>query len=253
MRQESQAKRPELLDQSNRESPARGGTGTVRISTALVVAVWAIGLAACSERLPTYRYEVQVQVDTPAGRRVGSAVTEVRSRINAGVPGPEAGGPRSELTSEAVPLQLPNGRWLFALIQADIESKSFEPFIRPEKLGVGAERFAREVQIIASSTLQATVPRAQYPVFVTFGDLKDSNSVVEVDPANLAAVFGPGYRLAGITVRTTTSTPSHRIRSILTWLSDYPEPRLDTIFRGTFTPDKLTIAQRLSHGDFVRH
>lgn len=44
------------------------------------------------------------------------------------------------------------------------------------------------------------LPQWLYPLLVTFTDIDDPSSVQRVDPANLAASFGPGIRLKRITV-----------------------------------------------------
>ena len=47
------------------------------------------------------------------------------------------------------------------------------------------------------------LPQWLYPMLVTFTDIDDPSSVQRVDPANLAASFGPGVTLKRITVEVT--------------------------------------------------
>ncbi|MFO1174759.1 MAG: hypothetical protein U1E48_06075 [Paracoccaceae bacterium] len=42
-----------------------------------------------------------------------------------------------------------------------------------------------------------------YPLLVTFDDIHDPKSVRQVDPADLAAAFGPGVRLKAVTLAVT--------------------------------------------------
>ena len=57
---------------------------------------------ACGEQLPTYRYRMTVEVETPEGLRTGSSVIEVRTRQGPGFPGPEAAGIATDVRGEAV-------------------------------------------------------------------------------------------------------------------------------------------------------
>lgn len=89
-----------------------------------------------------------------------------------------------------------------------------------------------------------------YPYLVTFKDIADPTSVVRVDPDDLAASFGAGYRLKAITVQVTDEPVTVGIVKKLGWLGKHPEPRLQDIPPGgTTTP---TFAQSIEHGDFRR-
>ena len=48
-----------------------------------------------------------------------------------------------------------------------------------------------------------TLPDYQYPMLVTFEDITDPASVRLVDPADLAASFGPGVRLKSVVLEVT--------------------------------------------------
>jgi hypothetical protein len=48
---------------------------------------------------------------------------------------------------------------------------------------------------------QAEVAAEDYPLLVTFRDIRDPKSVATVDPVSLAARFGRGYRLHRMTVQ----------------------------------------------------
>ncbi|MBL9072976.1 hypothetical protein [Tabrizicola sp.] len=47
------------------------------------------------------------------------------------------------------------------------------------------------------------IPRDRWPMLVTFDDVSKPESVVEVDPEDLAAVFGEGVRLQAVTLEIT--------------------------------------------------
>ena len=47
----------------------------------LAVAVPVLGLAACGDSTPDYRYQLKVEVDTPEGVRTGTSVIEVQQSM----------------------------------------------------------------------------------------------------------------------------------------------------------------------------
>lgn len=89
------------------------------------------------------------------------------------------------------------------------------------------------------------VPDYQYPMLVTFADITDPASVQLLDPANLAASFGPGVRLKAVTLEMTDRS----LKALLAWLGRNPESAL-----GSATGNATDVPfDRLVHmGDFLR-
>ncbi|WEZ84065.1 hypothetical protein P6U16_04945 [Rhizobium sp. 32-5/1] len=149
------------------------------------------------------------------------------------------------LRGEAVVVALPNGRYLFALLK-DTPSAGwlFYPKMPAKEAGELLERAD------ASNSRQLELPRKHYPLLVTFGDIKDPASVKKVDPADLGASFGPGYRLNSITVSVTDEPVTEgKVEAVLGWLSDDPEPKLSPASGRT---TNIPFSRRVSHGDFIR-
>ena len=113
-----------------------------------------------------------------------------------------------DLTGEAVVVEVTPGRYLFAMLKGAGTT---------EYMGsVAAASIAgREGRVIDGALFDEVrdkrdraagviaVPEYQYPMMVTFGDIADPASVKLVDPANLAASFGPGVRLKSVTLEVT--------------------------------------------------
>lgn len=106
-------------------------------------------------------------------------------------------------------VDLGNGRVLFALLRmangmssddhlAIMSMKAMDPAYANNKKD-SAQRIASGSGIISP----AEVAPQDYPLLLTFTDIKDPTSVARVDPANLAASFGPGVRLKRIVVEVT--------------------------------------------------
>ena len=71
------------------------------------------------------------------------------------------------------------------------------------------------------------LPVDRLPTTVTFTDLADPTTVKRVDPTNLAATFGPGYRITRATIEVTNEPLTHGIEKKLPWLINIERYRRD--------------------------
>ena len=119
---------------------------------------------------------------------------------------------------EAAFVELPGPRYLFALLDwgppdSGPQTNAINIF-KDQLPGRGDERFA----IVAKSRFKKDIPRSHYPLLVTFTDITDPTTVKQVDPANLAATFGPGVSLKRITLEITNEPVTEgKIESVLGW------------------------------------
>ena len=121
----------------------------------------------------------------------------------------------SRETGEAMAIEVSPGRYLFAVIEEmkPNEVKLFFPY------NARLRDSAPKLRSVKNKPLD--IPRDQYPLMVTFGDLKDPESVQEVDPSNLTATFGPGYKIKSYTVEITDEPVSlEKVSSLLPWLGN---------------------------------
>lgn len=178
----------------------------------LLPLVLILALSGCSQKW-SWHQRLSLVVDTPAGPISASSVTRRSLRFTDGwfVP-PEARGAASSYSGEAVVLEVAPGRYLFALLGAP---NPFEVF------------FPREAPVEVAPQLEAlretrAVPRRQYPTLVTFGDVADPTTVARVDPDDLAASFGPGVALRGMTLEITDDPVTKGVvEGVLGWWCDY--------------------------------
>ncbi|MBB4640570.1 hypothetical protein [Rhizorhapis suberifaciens] len=227
-----------------------------------VLAVWALAmLSGCELFYPseTIRYRMTVTVDTPDGPRTGSSVVE--STIKAGTRFGDASGIQFRLRGEAVAVPLPNGRVLFALLRPEESGDAAfyharlmeraacgegQPTVQPNPALCGSAQWTTFRPWAREQELSAEIGASIYPMLVTFRDLADPTSVARVDPVNLAASFGVGYRLKRITVQMTGENMTTGIEKRLGWLGQHPEPSLN--------PDHgqrdFSLPATLHHGDF---
>lgn len=150
----------------------------------------------------------------------------------------------SRETGEAMAIEVSPGRYLFAVIEEmkPNEVKLFFPY------NARLRDSAPKLRSVKNKPLD--IPRDQYPLMVTFGDLKDPKSVQEVDPSNLTATFGPGYKIKSYTVEITDEPVSlGETRKLLPWLGRYPEPPL---CQPESDRDFSFCAAEIHHGNFIR-
>lgn len=188
---------------------------------ALGAGVVALTSGACAEMFPeTYRFRLTVEIDTPEGLRRGSSVYEVWASKKTALL-PEEAKRTWGVRGEAVAIDLPGGRTVFALLKtgalhgdlAGLSMTALDPAFRNDVVdsvariasGHGVKQFA-EVRAV------------DYPMLVTFRDLGDPTTIGHVDPSNVAAMLGAGCRLNRISVQLTDDQVTTGIRARLGWL-----------------------------------
>ena len=217
---------------------------------------------ALADDTPTYRYRLTVEVDTPQGVKSGSSVIEVRQSM-----GRSAGTGFGEIImrrvrGEAVAVDLPDGRTLFALLRSEDDvdwagtvMQNLAPKIAGERF---SERFDNVLQVKGKRELPRHWPpfaggvtMSGYPMLVTFGDLADPTSVALVDPDDLAASFGEGTTLKRITAQMTDDPVTTGIEKRLAWLPSYYDKMLDGRTINTIEAENR-LANDLSQGDLSK-
>ncbi|MEO5707982.1 MAG: hypothetical protein ABIT10_02645 [Alteraurantiacibacter sp.] len=232
------------------------------VSTAVALAVLTLpGCAEADDGPPDYRYRLTVEVDTPEGVRTGSSVIAVEQRLVGPGSNPAGTGVERHIQGEAVAVDLPGGRTLFALLRSeedvDWASRVFV-LLAPR---ISGETFAEELDNVllvqGENVLPRTWPpvghlpeRPAYPMLVTFADLSDPTSVARVDPDDLAASFGEGVTLRRITMQLTSDPVTTGIEQRLVWLANQ-RGSLIPIPRGTPIGD-MPIGSDITEGDFSR-
>lgn len=217
-----------------------------RLIVTLVAAFAALAVSACSGASdpPTYRYRLTVEVETPEGLRTGSSVIEVQTFIASSRAITSPGAVRMRARGEAVAVDMPDGRTLFALLRSENEvdwAGGIMFLLAPQYRGDNAalrtvraiqrNRSVRELpfsKVVGGGSLR----RDGWPMLVTFDDIDDPTSVAMVDPLDLAATFGEGVELKRITVQITDDPVTIGIEERLEWvgssfkeysLADFPE------------------------------
>jgi hypothetical protein len=193
----------------------------------------AIGLclAGCG-RSENYRYKLTLAVNTPDGVKKASSVVEV-AFFDVSIP---ARGTMRKLNGEALYLYLGNAtRPLVALLTGPLHPRSDKDPLWPGRdsgpdlnriYGPGLPNLLDDVARIARARGAHSITPDDLPQLVTFADVNDPATVIEVDPNDLGATLGMGISWNEITLESTDEPITTGIRNRLPWLGEYREKRL---------------------------
>lgn len=189
----------------------------------LVVAVIAgvIALTWFMTRPDRIRYKMTVEVETPEGVRRGFAVREVAIRHPLPLPALGESRVSASVRGEAVVIDLPDGRVLFALLSGEKGDFDYGAWIADWALnqelfpgGANAGYKAGEFAELYPTHPQTQSPivHSALPMLVRFRDIRDPKSVEKVSPEAAG--------VKRIWVETTSDAVTTRIEKRLGWLKD---------------------------------
>jgi hypothetical protein len=195
-----------------------------------------------------YRYKLTVEVETPEGLRTGFAVRQVNWSAGRNIT-QEASTASMAHKGEAVMVDLPNGQTLFALMSPDGQETPMLAF-GSATLDSSADRSVKELSPPARP--EARYGDSGYPRLVRFRDINDLKTVEKVDPANLAASFGAGYRLKRITTQIVDDDVTELVVKKLPWIVQYRDKQFSgEKYQSSDGLKKYGLAAVTASGDFV--
>lgn len=233
----------------------------------------ALALPACSD-LPDYHYKMTVNVATPEGDRAYSSVRGIHSEYVSSIMSSSGQTIKDTLEGEAVIMDLPDGRTIFALVSRP-DNPDYGTYVTGPALGPQITRASKAkggmailsgnfVDDIVSGRqhmlalkgaydLPRTVshnpshrddykPTQMWPMFVTFDNSKDPTTVREVTPEAIG--------VKNITIEITKDDITTAVQERLPWLESQGRAH------GTLRPNPprylsdTTPIQQVSAGDF---
>lgn len=218
------------------------------------IVVMSLGLASCG-RTESYRYKLTLAVNTPDGVKRGSSVVELLF-YDVSIP---ARGTMHKLSGEALYLDLgPGRRPLIALLTSQLHPKYGKDQRWSRDGGPDDNLLSRLYGVTLSASLLEYVSKIarmrgaheittdDLPDLVTFADINDPKSVIEVDPKDLQAALGPNVSWNEITLESTDEPITKGIELKLPWIPAYHQGMLD----GEHYSARTTLANTLSAADF---
>ena len=160
-----------------------------------------------------------------------------------------------KLRGQALYLDLGTGaRPLIALLTSHLHPKYGEAVRWSRDGGPGLRLMSRlyglapsgDVSRIARLRGSREITPDDLPDLVTFADINDPKTVIEVDPNNLQATLGPGVSWNEITLESTDEPITTGIKAKLPWLPAYR----DRMLNGDPLHYAHTLANSLSTFDF---
>ncbi|MBJ7440745.1 MAG: hypothetical protein JHD35_17200 [Sphingopyxis sp.] len=216
----------------------------------MLAACATLPMVGCTPELPDYRYRLSVEVDTPDGVRSGSSVIQVASHVSSKY-SLAPGDVTNQVTGEAVVVNLPGGKTLFALLSKPGSAEGASAYALDaliSKPWVGWKEYVADVSSLKKIRDVGVLPPKDWPMLVTFGDINDPTTVMSINPDDLVSHFGTGVKIRRITVQVTQDPITSELRSRLAWIGTYPEPAL----KSTNDMNDYSISATLRHGDFLR-
>jgi len=265
---------PEQRDKSVRPNPDLkdySWWGTLMRVVKLALGLFAIYLVLllgyCFLPLPIYSWHQKMTVEVEKDGKILKASSVIGLRFRR-TPNPHGFGYPGRVKGEAVVLEIEPGRYLFALLVSEKNKYEYMNDLAARyafsqdlvDLGASKSKGSRlKGQLDARrpfwlpymSKLPTDSPRVldeqHYPLFVTFKDINDPASVLQVNPDDLAASFGEGTKLKTITLEITDEPVTRgKVEPVLGWI-DTHIGRLDGNRYGTIKA-KNRFANSLSAG-----
>lgn len=203
-------------------------------------------LSACGADLPDYRYKMTIHVATPAGEKTYSSVREIHSEYVSSMMSSSGKTIKDTVTGEAVVMDLPDGRTVYALLSRP-DDPDYAKYVTGPALGPHLPKAAAHAnddlstkpgafvdEIVAKRRamlalkgaydLPRTVthnpshrtdytPKQMWPLFVTFGDDKR--------PATMRQITAEEIGVNNVTVEISEEPVTTRISKYLPWLIEY--------------------------------
>jgi hypothetical protein len=219
-----------------------------------IIVVAAAGYAFYRAAFPheTIRYRLTLEADVDGKLVTGSAVIQVTQYDTTAV-FRNIGGAGTEVTGEAVVLDLGNRGAVFALLRGPKSGLPSEGTPGALLFKAYADAFGAEsaplarMKILQRERPRRDIPLSLIPMLVRFRNLNDPKSVEQVDPANLAGAFGSGVSLRKVTIEITDDRATDGIETKLPWLST-----INTQLDGNRLHTGKTLANDLNSTDLVR-
>jgi hypothetical protein len=203
-----------------------------------VLLLSACGSSVTGESFEPIHYKITAVVETPRGLRSGHSVLEYRGSMAGSAFGTMAGS-GFKVRGEAVAVEVAPGQVMFVLLRAhedlDFAANALNAIAVPKDEGPRPTDRAGEMERTRRMYDRIRANRNVYPLwrpkdqrpgegpwmgvyFVRFRDINVPETIEEVNPDDLASIFGKGVRLKTLTIQVTDEPVTTTIEKYLPWL-----------------------------------
>jgi hypothetical protein len=169
-----------------------------------------------------------VEIETPEGLMRGSAVREIKTEYYDGlfknIFPLEGGTGHTSLKGEAVVVNLPGNKYIFALLCSDIGNLDYAKKIPRDYI------YSSDSQIElwpSRPTILQSNRIGEIPLLVTFGDINNPRTIETVRPNRITNEIGKGSYLKRITVQYSEEPVTNKIDKTLKWINHLDRYRSD--------------------------
>jgi hypothetical protein len=218
--------------------------------TPLLAVCGSLLASACGLSSSSYRVRIDVDVSTLQGIRTGSGVWEIKAGRAFGPKLPEGAKAEVGLVGEAIPIDLSDGRMVFALLRPASDGDSLEDAITSAldpTFKHGATGFLESVPKLAAKErvgLTSNLSPDRYPLLVTFEVPSDPKSVRVISSTRDEKLHLGSVR---IRVSLTDQPVTRGIENRLPWLH-----HLNTSLDGSSITTSTSLSNYLGSRDFTR-
>lgn len=200
----------------------------------------AVFLSGCEER---HISRVKITAAAEVGGKIysGSSVQEYSCRTSTHIMGDH---PECRVKGEAVVVPIENHGDLFLIMNCQ-QGNSQTEMVRSMLGAVSGAPFET-----SNSELPAawSLTPDQMPMLVRFNDLRDPQSIRQVDPKNLSKSYGPELSKVYVTVeRTSAPIDFGKISAVIPWVTS----KINPLYQHKIGAEVNPVAQNLSQYDFV--
>ena len=216
----------------------------------VLISVVLLGLTACESPVVTHhKLLLNVELNTPEGVRRGQTVIEIAfRRVYDPLAGSQCHGRavqpyRTEVFGEAIPIDLADGRTVYALLTTYSGTGPtrfmYNAYVEHQGL-IGRNLCTTWGDVAAENRMlddlkepaDLGVPNDPYrwqvtPVLAMFGNSADPRSIYILDGRNLSASLGTGYAVRRVTIAPTSDPVTEGLVKRLPWLANRPPARLE--------------------------
>jgi hypothetical protein len=195
-----------------------------RLLTSILISLAAVGLVGCGGN--SWHQKLTVTVNTPLGEVSGSSVSEVQLTLAEDALWTTSGyAYGASHSGEAVVVEVAPSKYLFAVLEENQKILALKLIAGDRAWGQPEKA---DLEKVEAHRGPVTLSSIDYPLLVTFANINDPKSVMEVKPDKLVESFGPGFALKSITLEITDEVVTKgQTEKVLPWLKDQVGLNLD--------------------------
>ncbi len=219
---------------------------------AVLLSAAALPLAGCWGSTYEWNQKLTLVVQTPQGEVTASSV--IHASYTYGQMPMSGNDMSGGYTGEAVVLKFNNGKYLFALLNAD-RTDEYHRLLLTFAADLPDDR---EAGFAAITKLRGAKPLSTYlyPMLVTFTNINVPKSVKQVMPNDLASHFGAGYSLKSITLEVTDEPVTvGKLEAVIPWVVEHKGRILSPDIRlgpGLHNASEVLPIEKLNRVNFLR-